>query len=358
MKNLIRRNLKNLELYKPSLTRKQISEEIGIPEKDILKFDSGENIYAEKFQNKRLITDLEFYAYPDPIAIKLRKKIGMYTGISPDCITCGNGSDELIDLIIRIFISTGDEIIINPPTFPMYECYARLQDAKVIRILRDDKLYPDIKSIDKTISGRTKLIFIDSPGNPTSTVVSNIDFEKLLKKTVIVVADEAYFEFNNVTAVPLLQKYSNLIVLRTFSKWAGLAGLRVGYMIANPVIINTVNSIRAPYNVNSIGQAVACNILDNRKNFLAEVNAMVSYRRCLIKMLSQFPRLKVYPSDGAYILFKPEGSAIKLQQFLRSKGFLIKFINYPKLENCLRMNLIKSKEAEILYRLLKEYYEI
>jgi histidinol-phosphate aminotransferase len=358
IRNLIRENLRDLEPYKPSLTPKQISVDIGIPVEKILKFDSGENKYVEKFKNRPLLTGLEFYTYPDPLANNLRLKLAEYTGMSSDWIMCGNGSDELIDLVIRIFAAKGDEIIISPPTFPMYECYARLQEARVIRVLRDENLYPDIPKIIQSISKKTKLIFIDSPGNPSSIVVKNEDFEKILKKDVIVVADEAYFEFSNQTVLSLLRKYPNLIVLRTFSKWAGLAGLRVGYMVANPEIINTINSVKAPYNVNSFAQEAACNVLDNRIILLAEINDLVSYRKPLISVLGQFPKLKVYPSKGAYILFKPVGSALDLQQFLRKKGFLIKLINYPKLENCLRMNLIKEKEAEILFKLLKEYYEI
>lgn len=358
IKKIIRNNLRVVQPYKPSLTLEQISDEMGIPAEKIYKFDSGENIYAGRYQNKKLPAGLDLYLYPDPMAVKLCSKLGSYTGVPADWITCGNGSDELIDLLIRVFISSGEEIIISPPTFPMYECYAKLQDAKVIKILRNDDLYPDIKKIEKSISKKTKLVFIDSPGNPSSTIVSNKDFERLLSKGVIVVADEAYFEFNNKTALKLMSKYSNLAVLRTFSKWAGLAGLRVGYMIADPVIINTVNSIRAPYNVNSAGQAVACEVLDNREKFLNEISQLITYRNKLIEKLRQFPQLNVYPSEGAYVLFKPAGSSEDLRLFLRNRGFLVKLINYPKLENWLRMNLIKEKEAQILFKLLKEYYGI
>lgn len=354
----MRKNLRDLEPYKPSKTPKQISDEIGIPENRILKFDSGENIYAEKYQNKTLLSSLDFYSYPDPMALNLRDKLSEYCSISADYITCGNGSDELIDLVIRIFVSAGDEVIISPPTFPMYECYAKLQDVKVTKILRLDNLYPDFNSMRKAVSAITKVIFIDSPGNPSSTIVNNKDYESLLRKNVIVVADEAYFEFNNTTGMSLIRKYPNLIILRTFSKWAGLAGLRVGYMIADPVIIDSVNSIRAPYNVNSVGQAVACEVLDNRGKFLTEISQLTSYRNKLIERLRQFPLMSVYPSEGAYILFKPAGSAEDLKQFLRNRGFLIKLINYPKLDNWLRLNLIKEKEAQILFKLLKEYYGI
>lgn len=355
--NLLRKNVIKLQSYKPSLTLEQISDETGIPPGNIFKLDSGENAYVEKFQNKKVLQEIPFFVYPDPACNTLREKLADYTGVNKEYIMCGNGSDEIIDLIIRGFIDSGDEMIINPPTFPMYEFYGKLSNAKVISVIRNSNFSLNIKQIMQSISPKTKLVFIDSSGNPTSSVTPIDEIEKILKKNVIVISDEAYFEYCNKSAVFLLNRYPNLIILRTFSKWAGLAGLRIGYAIADPQIINVLNSIKAPYNVNSLAQKVACDVLDKKKIYLKEIRKLLTCRDKFIQKLKLFSLIEVYPSEGAYILFKPKIYAKKLQLFLRKKGFLVKLVNQPLLENCIRMNIAKEREIETFIKLLRRYYE-
>lgn len=354
--NLLRKNVMNFQPYKPSLTVEQISDEIGVLPNNIIKLDSGENAYMEKNQNKTVLQKTSFFTYPDPACVILREKLVDYIGVNKEYIMCGNGSDELIDLTIRAFIDPGDEIIISPPTFPMYEFYGKLSNAKVVSVIRKSDFSLNIKQIMQSISPKTKLVFIDSPGNPTSSVTPIDEIEKILKKNVIVISDEAYFEYCNKSAVSLFNRYPNLIILRTFSKWAGLAGLRIGYAIANPEIISILNSIKAPYNVNSLAQKFACEVLDKRKIFLKEIKKLISCRDKLIQQLRRFSQLEVYPSEGAYILFKPKIYAEKLQLFLRKNGFLVKLMNQPTLKNCIRMNIVGQKEMDILIKLLRRYY--
>lgn len=353
---LTRRSVQTLEPYKPSATLAQICEETGMEEKEIIKLDSGENSYVEFLQNKDRVKSMNFYIYPDPLCIKLREKLSEYTKVDKEWIMCGNGSDELIDLLIRIFVSRGEEIIINPPTFPMYEFYGKLSDGKVIQIFRKKDFSLDIAKIQKSISVKTKIVFIDSPGNPTSVVTSNKDFEKVLQKNIIVVADEAYFEYCGKSVITLLKKYPNLVILRTFSKWAGLAGLRVGYCIASPKIIQILSAVKSPYNVNTVAQEMACFALDDRTKMLEEVKEMVKYRKIAIKKLQTLSQLTVYPSDGAYIIFQTQGSAIKLQAYLKKMGMLVKIIDQPLLKNCIRLNIGKEKEIKKVIQLIKRFY--
>ncbi|MBI2617481.1 histidinol-phosphate transaminase [Candidatus Gottesmanbacteria bacterium] len=354
---LIRKNVQTFQTYKPSLTLEQISKEINIERENILKLDSGENPYVETLQDKALASGVNFYTYPDPLCIQLREELSDYVRIDKEWILCGNGSDELINLLTCAFVSKGEEIIICPPTFPMYEFYGKLSEAKIIPILRRSNFSLDIEKIQNSISIKTKIVFIDSPGNPSSVVVPQRDIEVLLEEDAIIVSDEAYFEYCGKSALPLLKKYSNLVILRTFSKWAGLAGLRIGYLIARPEVTDILLSIKSPYNVNSVAQKAAEYVLGNRKEFLQIVDRLVAVRKALIEKLQKFPQLSVFPSEGAYILFKPKKSAQHLQSFLKKNGILVKVVNQPLLENCIRINIMMDDDAQKLTMLLRRYYE-
>lgn len=353
---LLRTEVQTIKTYIPSPTLEQISQEIGIPMEKIAKLDSGENPYGERLLDKGMLKNINFFTYPDPTCSKLRKKLSNYTGYDPEWITCGNGSDELIDLLIRIFASPGNDIIVSPPTFPMYTFYGQLNGAKVKNVLRKKDLTIDGEKIRETISSKTKLIFIDSPGNPSGTIIKRNTLEKLLTRKTIIVVDEAYYEYCGETVLPLVEKYENLIVLRTFSKWAGLAGLRVGYCVANPKIIQILSTVKSPYNVNTVAQEMACFVLDRKEKVLEEVNAMVKYRKKAIKDLQTITQLTVYPSDGAYIIFQPKDLA-KLQTYLKQKGIFVKLISQPLLTNCIRVNIAKEKEMKLFTSFVRRFYE-
>lgn len=345
IKNIFRKDLQSVEPYKASTFKK-----------DMIKLDAGENPYVEKFLEKTILSSIPFYLYPDAYCTAVRKKLSEYTNMDADWILCGNGSDELIDLIIRSCINKNDEIIICPPTFSMYAFYGQLGKAKIKKVLRKIDLTIDVGKVLKAISPKTKIVFIDSPGNPTSTVVSEKDIVMLLKGKIVVVVDEAYYEYCGKTVLPLVKTYENLIVLRTLSKWAGLAGLRIGYMVANPKIIKAFFSIKPPYNVNIIAQKMAESALENKEEILSEIKKIIDERPIIIKELEKIPQLKVYLSEGAYILFKPITKATELKDYLKSKGILVKIINQPLLKNCIRINIGKEKEMQKVIRVIKRFY--
>ncbi len=344
--------------YIPSPTVENIAKDIGISENEIIKADSGENPYAPDFSRLGEIKSLKVCYYPDPSCRKLKSKLSEYLKVSEGKITCGNGSDELIDLLIRIFVAKNDEIIISPPTFSMYKFYGELAGANIKEVLRSkSSLRIDVEKMLMNISDRTKMVFIDSPGNPTSTLIDMYEVEMLLRQQVIVVVDEAYYEYCGKSAMSLLSKYPNLVILRTFSKWAGLAGLRIGYVVACPLIINTIDSIRPPYNVNSFAQEAASLVLDNKRLYLNRLEKIISLREKYVSCLSSFSDLFVYPSRGAYILIKPKTNAKTLQTYLRKEGILVKLINSCFLENTLRMNLPGQEEMKRIISVLEKYYE-
>lgn len=353
---LFRKDLADFKPYKTTPTITQISEEIGLPLKKIVKLDTGENPYLEKLQPKQILTKVPLYIYPDPLATNLSDALADYTKLDPNMIVCFNGSDEAIDVLIRLFIAVGDEVIICPPTFPMYDFYTRLAGGKVKNVLRNTDLTVNIPGIINNITSKTKIIFIDTPGNPTGIITPASQIEKLLKKDVIVVSDEAYFEYCGKSTQPLLNKYPNLIIVRTLSKWAGLAGLRVGYILANPQIVEKLVSIKSPYNVNSLSQIMATNVLKKSKQFLKSLKEMTDLRDEFITRLQSFPKLRVFPTQGAYILLQCSENIENLRVFLKSKGILLRSVNQPLIENSLRINICRKKEMEIVLKVLGEFF--
>lgn len=355
--DLFRKDLTDFKPYITGLSMSQISREINLPMEKIIKLDSGENPYLEKMQSKEVFKSILLYMYPDPLSTQLREALAKYTKSTTDMIACFNGSDEALDFLVRLFVSPKDEVIITSPTFPMYEFYTKLAGGKIKMVLRNSDLSINISNILKAINNKTKIVFIDTPGNPTGSIIKISDTEKILKKGIIVVCDEAYFEFCGQTAQNLLTKYPNLIIVRTLSKWAGLAALRIGYVLANPQIIEKLLAIKSPYNVTSVSQNIAIEVLKNPNKFLKELKEMINLRDEFVKQLKQFPNLKVFPTQGAYIVVQPSKDVKKLQEFLKSKGILVRLVNQPIIENSLRINICRKKEIDIVIQAFKDYYK-
>lgn len=357
MSKFIRKDLKNFKPYTASKTLEQIGKETGILMEKIIKLDSSENPFMESLQNKAKVRNIDFYLYPDSLCLKLRGKLGKYAGVRTEQIVCGNGSDELIDLIIRSFVNKDEEIIICPPTFVMYEFYAKLSGVKIKMVIRKEDFKIDLSKILKSITTKTKLIIIDSPGNPTGDITPLSVLEKILKKGCLVISDEAYFEYCGKTAIPLLKKYPNLIILRSLSKWSGLAGLRIGYAIASEEIINIILSLKPPYNVSSLTQSLSENFLNNSKIALQRMKKITEGRDYLNKKLSDIKELEVYKNNGAYILIKLKKDPEKLLEYLTKNGVLVKLLNQPLLENCIRMSLPLPNQINQIYSTFKDFYK-
>ncbi|MBP9820506.1 aminotransferase class I/II-fold pyridoxal phosphate-dependent enzyme, partial [Candidatus Woesebacteria bacterium] len=271
-------------------------------------------------------------------------------------LVCGNGSDELIDLLIRCFVNPDEEVLICPPTFSMYSFFAQLAQANVIEVPRKPNLEVDTDRVLRNLSTKTKLIFVDSPGNPAGTLVTSRDVERLCRTSSIVVIDEAYFEYAGKTVAALIRKYKNLVVLRTLSKWAGLASLRIGYAIANPAVIELLNAVKSPYNVNTFAQEIAEQVVANPKLILKEIKQLVLLRNKVIKRLKRYPSFTVFPSESAYIVFKSSGGKTsELNNFLRRRGIILKSLNQQILGECLRLNLGTNDEINSFLRAIEDW---
>lgn len=317
----------------------------------MIKANAGENPINESYLPKNSLLGIDIFRYPDPLCEKVRQKIADYVGCSANNILCTNGSDEALVLLIRNFTLPEDEVIICPPTFFMFKHYANIARSKVVSVERKKDFSLDMDKILASITERTKMIIIDSPGNPCGETIAKKDIEMLLKENIIVVVDEAYYEYCHETVIDLIRTSPNLIITRTFSKWAGLAGLRVGYVVARENIINELLSLKLPYNVNAFGQELASYVLDHKKVFLERLQSLISLRDYAIKKLREISNIEVYPSKTAYIIIKFTSNmrAQEIQKSLEEDKIFVKFVNEHLLKNCIRVNLGTTEEFRRFY---------
>ncbi len=314
IKKLIKPGIRSLRAYQ--------AEEIPCR----IKLDANESPYsAINGQLSALSFKKNLHAlnrYPDPQAISLRKLMAEGLKVKPQNILHGNGSDELIYNLITVF---GGPVLYPVPTFSMYGIISQALGERKIDVPLDNEFDLDTEAFTKTIKRRTpKLIFLSSPNNPTGNCFSEDRISKIIRQSKgLVIVDEAYQPFSDKRSfIPLIKKYENLIVLRTLSK-IGLAGLRVGFMIAGADIINEVNKVRLPFNVNSLSQKVAAEALQNKRQMRSDIRLIISERKRLFKGLEIMDGVKPYPSDANFIFFKVEDGD-RVHSCLLRKGVLIR----------------------------------
>jgi len=354
IKNLIRPELVTMRSYTPIEPTELLSQRDELPLEKVIKLDGNENPYGCSPKVYQALATYPFYHnYPDPEQRELRKALERYTGLDRTHIVCGMGSDELIDLTLRLFLKPGDEVINCPPTFGMYPFSTDVCGGRVVDIPRTEDFALDMAGIKKALTKRTKVIFVASPNNPTGDIATEKEIMELVGTGKIVVVDEAYFEFSNVTVANLVPTYPNLIVLRTFSKWAGLAGLRIGYGFFPVDIANYMMKIKQPYNANAAAQAAVLASLADIEYLRANVAKIVMERERLFGKLKGLGWLKPYPSSGNFILCSlPEGKAKKIWQQLQKKGIFVRYFDTPRLKDCLRISVGRPEDTDALIEVL------
>ncbi|MFC2060206.1 pyridoxal phosphate-dependent aminotransferase [Chloroflexota bacterium] len=251
MEEFIRSDLVSFGGYSASKSTETLEGKTALPVENIIKLDANENPYG---CSPRISQALAAYpsmsVYPDNGQMSLRKLLAGYTGIGAEHILAGSGSNQLIDFILRLFIEPGDEVINCIPTFDLYRFGTEICGGTLVDVPRDKNFAVNITAVKAAIGKRTKLIFLANPNNPTGNMAPQKDILELVDTGIPLLIDEAYCEFSGETAASLVSQYQNLMVLRTFSKWAGLAGLRVGYGIFPEKITDYLLKIKTPYNVN------------------------------------------------------------------------------------------------------------
>ena len=327
----------------------------GIESRPTVKLDANENPYGPSPRVLRAIAGSSaLHVYPDAEQRNLRTALGDYVGLGAEHIVVGNGSDDILDLITRLTLEPGDRVINCTPTFGMYKFVTEVSGGVLVEVSRNDHYGLDLDAIEKSIDDRTKIVFIASPNNPTGNSSSRDEIVRLLETGLAVVVDEAYFEFSGQTMASLVPDYDNLMVVRTFSKWAGLAGVRVGYGIFSPRIAGYINQIKQPYNVSVFAQMAALESLADRDYLMANVKAIIRERERLFGEIERLDFLRPMPSEGNYILCDvTRGDAGRLYERLKERRVFVRYYDRPNLRNCIRISVGKPEDTEALLEALR-----
>ena len=353
----VRRCVAEMEEYVPISTPETLAEKLGLRPDQILKLDGNENPYGPSpLVAKALAEFRSYHRYPDPLQQETRGLLAGYIGAPPERLMLGMGSDELIDTLMRVYLEPGDEVIDLPPTFGMYSFSAQVCGARVVQVPRDDRYEIDLDGVESALTDRTRMIFAASPNNPSGNPATLQQVERLLATGRLVVVDEAYAEFSTTTFVPLVADHPNLVVLRTFSKWAGLAGLRVGYGIFPDGVIRQMWKIKQPYNLNVAAQVAVRESVRDLDRLQANVRRIVQERERLRRELSAISFLRVYPSEANFLLCDLlEGSAADLVAYLAARGIIVRYFKKPRLLNSIRFSVGLPEHTDALVAALREW---
>ncbi len=291
-----------------------------------------------------------FHRYPDPDQKVLRGLLGAYVGIDPEALIAGNGSDELIDLLCRIYLEPGDEVIDCTPTFGMYRFSAELCGAQIVEAPRDERWRVNLHGLRQVLTPRSKIIFVASPNNPTGNQVGWATVEGLLDTGCIVVVDEAYIEFaSGPSLCTRVADHPNLVVLRTFSKWAGLAGLRVGYGVFPAAIIQNLWKVKPPFNVNLAAEVAVKASLEDLPLLQGRIRAIMRERDRMVEGLSEIAPLTVWPTEGNFALVSGiDGPSGTLKDHLKQDGIAVRTYRHPRLQESLRVSVGLPEQTDSL----------
>ena len=340
IENLIRENIKSLKPYSSA------REEFKNSASNLVYLDANENPFNTGLNR-----------YPDPQQNLVKAALAKIKNVSREQLLLGNGSDEVLDLIFRVFCEPKvDTVIALPPTYGMYEVLANTNDVGLTKISLLDNYQPNVDEILKAQNSQTKLLFLCSPNNPTANSFNAGKIETLIKKfTGIVIIDEAYIDFSSQESwIGRLNEFPNLIVIQTLSKAYGLAGIRLGACYSSTKIISVLNKIKPPYNVNQLTQETALKALQNRIKTNNEIAIIISERNKLIIDLEEISFIvKIYPSDANFLLVKVDNAIVRYEQLVEHGIIVRNRTNLPLCENCLRFTVGTKEENKKLMNTLK-----
>ena len=338
-----------LKMARPSVVRLKpyasAKEDFKNFEQDLVYLDANENPY-ENGMNR----------YPDPNQTPLRNRISAIKGVGPEQILLGNGSDEILDMIYRVFFEPGkDNIIINVPTFGMFEVLSNINDISCQKVRLKENFQMDVPTILSKINKQTKAVIICSPNNPTANLMNKEDILKLLDLELLVIIDEAYIDFSDTESwLSKLDEFNNLIVTQTFSKAYGLAGIRLGACYANSQVINLLKKIKMPYNVNVLTQKKALDYIEKEEIRTAEIKNILANKLLLEKELSSIDFVKhIYPSDTNFLLIKVDKANKRYEQLINMDLVVRNRTKEPLCENCLRITVGTTEENNKLMHAMR-----
>ncbi|NJK77337.1 MAG: histidinol-phosphate transaminase [Microcoleus sp. SU_5_6] len=345
--NYFRKSIHELSGYVPG-------EQPGVGT-TVIKLNSNENPYPPSPQALQVLREIDgemLRRYPDPTAKNFRLAASKVLGVPDDWIAVGNGSDDLLNLIVRAVGEPGKQVVCPSPTYVLYRTLTEIQDAEFVEVpYPEDYQLP----VELLIAAKGAVTFVASPNSPSGTAISVADLEKLARElSGILVIDEAYVDFAEENALDLTKRYGNVIVLRTLSKGYSLAGLRLGFCIANPELLAELNKVKDSYNVDAIAYAVAASAIADRDYKIANAEKIKASRG---KLAISFKELgfQVWPSQTNFLLVRPpQGDAERIYQILKAQGILIRYFNQPRLTDKLRITVGTEEQNQILVKTLKK----
>jgi histidinol-phosphate aminotransferase len=328
IEKLVRKGVAEIPRYAPGRSREEVAMEYGLKLDRVVKLASNENPFGpppEAIEEIRKHAD-KVNLYPDAETALLRRELSRYLALEPENIVVGNGSDEVMELAVKAFLEEGDEAIMPTPTFSLYASLVKLYSGKAVRYPLGKDFEYDVDSLLRRITSRTKLVFLCSPNNPTGSVIATPDLKRVLEKEVLVILDEAYVEFAGESKVALVKQYENLLVLRTFSKAFGLAGLRIGYGVACSKIIDYLMRVKPPFNVSLLAQRAALGALRDKKHLEQTIAGTLAGREFLAEELSKVPGVRVFPSQANFLLVEVNHgiSAAEIAKELFRRGIIVR----------------------------------
>lgn len=349
---------KDKKYYRDSLRELKPYDPHEVPYK--IKLNANENPYGlpEEIIEKilRKVKNLEFPRYPNANSVRLSEIVSSFWGLTKDNIIIGNGSDELIDYLIKAFSEKGRRVITTAPSFAMYKIYSIINSSNFVQIplgqgnfsLNEDKILEEAKKEDSSV------VFIAYPNAPTGNYFAEDKITKIIEESgCLVVVDEAYFEFGEKTFVPLISQYDNLVILRTFSKAYSLAGLRVGYLLSNPEIINEIRKVKSPFNVNIFSQLAAQIVFENKEILKDSTKKIVEERERLTNRINELTPFKTHPSRTNFVLAEVGSKEITnlVYNNLLEQGILVQIVSDPLFSTSryfLRITVGNKEENNIL----------
>lgn len=350
-----------LSRYDVGETTESLARKLGKKSSEILKLNSNENFFVPlgflRQILREVVEEVDPRIYPQDELAELKEVLGKYVNVQLEQIVIGTGSDQLIDLISRIFLKGGDEVLSVTPTFSIYEKCAKIQGARYVAVPLMEDFSLDVNKMLASVTSKTRLLFICSPNNPTANQFDPGRIQRLLEEFDGVVAvDEAYVEFAERSLVNLIGRFENLIVFRTFSKAFGLAGLRLGYAVADKKLASVMNErFQMPYSVSLIAIKSALKVLERIRVVKEAIRELKAERSRLIGMLNQVNGIHVYDSQTNFILFQLEKDSDKIYEELMNRGVIVRNIRRVlNLENCLRVTVAPPSMTNRFIKVLKE----
>jgi histidinol-phosphate aminotransferase len=352
VKSLLSPHIEGLEAYEPP--------DWKVSPERLIRLDANENPFGPSPRVAEALARFTGYGlYPDYRA--LTEAVAQYAGTEPETIVLGNGGDEIIDLAVRLLVAPGEGTIVCPPAFDMYTVNTRAHRGRVLSVPRGDDFSLDVEGIEALFGPgapgiQPKLLFVTHPGNPDGGAIPIETIRRLLQLPVAVVVDEAYIEFGGESTVPLLVDHANLIVLRTFSKWAGMAGLRLGYAVAAPEVAGAMHKLRPPYNVNAAAVVAALAAMDDLKQIEATIDCLIAEREWLQVALAALPGLHPLPSQANFVFCRlAERSGRELADALAREGILIRSFSDPRLADAVRITVGRPDQNDALLAALQSH---